>query len=205
MKKLLITHKNLKENQIKNIRFIRNYNIFKNTLLTQKKMQFPFIPISLGNKQSKTLITIVTNPFCGHCKKVHEVIDGILVNHDDSLLVQIILKVDFEHESEDNKKLFRSLYALNSNIDKTIFTEALKNWFEETNLQLWLEKYEIIVSSQFDGVIKSHFEWSVNNQINFTPTIFINGYQYPDVYERENLKYFINDLIEDQDFYHQHE
>jgi thiol-disulfide isomerase/thioredoxin len=205
LKKLLITHKNLKENQVKNIRFIRNYDIFKNTLLTQKKVQFPVIPILLGNKQSKTNITIVTNPFCGHCKKAHEILDEILENHNENVLVQIILKVDLEHESEDNIKLYRNLYALNSTIDKTIFTEALKNWFEETNLQLWLEKYEITVSSQFDEVIKSHFEWSVNNQINFTPAIFINRYQYPDVYDRDNLKYFINDLIEDEDFYHQHE
>ena len=44
-----------------------------------------------------------------------------------------------------------------------------------------------------------HYNWCVTNEFSFTPTIFVNGYEYPDSFERENLPNFIKELIEDFD------
>jgi len=32
--------------------------------------------------------------------------------------------------------------------------------------------------------------------LTFTPVFIINGYQFPDKYDREDIRYFINELIE---------
>lgn len=41
---------------------------------------------------------------------------------------------------------------------------------------------------------------NLENDIQFTPTILINNLQYPRMYDRKELIYFIRDLLEDEDF-----
>ena len=38
-----------------------------------------------------------------------------------------------------------------------------------------------------------------NAGLNFTPIFLINGYQFPDKYEREDIYYFMDELTEDDD------
>ncbi|GEN78227.1 hypothetical protein CHA01nite_39670 [Chryseobacterium hagamense] len=38
-----------------------------------------------------------------------------------------------------------------------------------------------------------------NAGLNFTPIILINGYQFPNKYDRYNIYYFIYELIEDEE------
>ena len=53
---------------------------------------------------------------------------------------------------------------------------------------------------KIDAVYGNVNTWGINNNFNYTPAVFINGYEYPIQYERENLIYYIDDLIEDTDF-----
>jgi thiol-disulfide isomerase/thioredoxin len=198
LKKILESQKNLKEFQFKANRFIRNYEIFKNNLFSKRKVFFPEIPIIIGNKESKTIITIISSPFCGHCKKAHDVLEQIVENHSDNLQVQIILKVDLKNQSEENKLFFRSLYKIHSLNDTAIFIKALKDWFNITDLPVWFSKYPLSINDSFDEIMQTHYNWCDRNSLNFTPAIFINGFEYPELYERENLEYFINELIEDE-------
>ena len=39
-------------------------------------------------------------------------------------------------------------------------------------------------------------KWCLDNQINFTPALLINGQEFPKEYERSDIGYFIEDLIE---------
>jgi len=197
LKKILKSQKHLKEFQFKANRFIRNYEIFKNNLLTKRKVSFPEIPIILGNKESKTIITIISSPFCGHCKKAHEILERIVEKHSENLQIQIILKFDLKSQTEENVLFFRSLYKIYSLNDIALFTKALGDWFNNTNLKIWFTKYDYAVSGDFDETMEKHYKWCDLNGFNFTPAIFINGYEYPELYERENLDYFINELVED--------
>lgn len=196
LKKLLTTQKELQEFQFKANRFIRNYEIFKNTLLSERKLEFPKIPIILGNKEANTVITLISSPFCGHCKEAHEILEEILSKFSKNLQVQIILKTTLKEGNDDKKKLFRSLYKMYSNNAK-MFTKALSEWYDNTNLNEWHKKYNLEVSDDFDEIMEMQSNWCLINEINYTPAIFINGYEYPKSYQRENLEYFINELIED--------
>ncbi|NJM80910.1 MAG: hypothetical protein HC854_17190 [Flavobacterium sp.] len=42
-----------------------------------------------------------------------------------------------------------------------------------------------------------------NNGLTFTPIFLINNYQFPDKYDREDIFYFIDDLLEDEEFFYQ--
>jgi hypothetical protein len=38
-----------------------------------------------------------------------------------------------------------------------------------------------------------------NAGLNFTPIILINGYQFPDKYDREDIYYFMDELTEEDE------
>lgn len=198
IKKKLTKQKKLEEFQFKANRFMRNFEVFKNNLIAKKKVLFPEeIPIKLGNKKSKTIITIISSPFCGHCKEAHEILERILKKHSEVIQIQILLKGNLKEESKENIKIFRTLYKVYSYNDNDMFVKSLRDWFEKKKSKDWFDKYNVSDDSDYDYIIDSHYEWSELNGFNFTPAIFVNGYEYPELYERENLEYFINDLIED--------
>ena len=157
----------------------------------------PQSPIILGNKDSNTIITIISNPFCGHCKDAHEIMDDILAKHHNDVQIQVILKTNLETENEESKKLFRSLIAIYKQDGETAFIKALKYWFDNKNIETWFDLFPVNTSTEFDAIINAQYKWCEENDYNFTPTIFVNGYEYPQTYDRKNLQFFISDLIED--------
>jgi len=197
LKKLLIKQKELKEFQLKAVRFERNYTIFKNSLFAKDKAQLPQGSIILGNKESKTKIIIISNPFCGHCKEAHEVIETILEKHHNDIQIHVILKTNLETENEEGKRLFRSLMSIYEKDGETAFAKALKNWFDNKNLPEWFSLFPVNTTTEFDAIFSAHNKWCEENDYNFTPAIFINGYEYPQMYDRKNLRFYINDLVED--------
>lgn len=197
LKSLLTSQKQLKEFRFKANRFIRNYENFKKALISEMKFEFPEIPLVLGNKDGNVIITLISSPFCGHCKETQKFLEEILRKYPQNLKLQIILKTNFKQENDENRKILTSLYEI-YNQDKENFRLALRDWYNKTNLKNWLNKYYINVNDKYDEILKVHNNWSTLNEINYTPAIFVNGYEYPKNYERENLEYFINELIEDE-------
>lgn len=198
LKQLLTKYKQLKETELKANRFFRNYESFKNNLLVSNKIDFPSIPLVLGNKDSKLVITIITSPFCGHCKKMHEVVNTILEKHQKNIQIQLIIKVSIENQNEEEKLFFRSLMSIYFDKGEVFFKEALHNWFENKNLKKWLNYYKLEISNavKIDSIYHKHNDWFIANNLTYTPALFINGYEYPKIYDRENLEFFISDLIE---------
>lgn len=198
LKKLLTKQKDLKEYQLKAIRFERNYDIFKNSLLANNKVQLPQSPLLFGNKESKTIITVISNLFCGHCKGAHEVIETILEKYHNDVQIQVILKTNLETETQESKKLLRSLMEIYEENGELAFVKALKNWFDNKNIQEWFSLFTVNTTTKFDTIFNNQYKWCEENNYNFTPAIFVNGFEYPNVYIRESLEFFINDLIEDE-------
>lgn len=197
LKKLLSTQKELREFQFKTNRFTRNYEIFKNTLIRERKVNFPEIPIILGNREANTIITLISSPFCKYCKVTHQILDEILKKYSKNLQVHIILKSDLKQGSDESIKLFRILYKIYSFNNTKMFVKAIKEWYDDTNLKNWLTKYNLDVTENFDETMNLHNDWCKKNKISYTPAIFINGYEYPKLYERDNLEYYVAELIED--------
>ena len=53
------------------------------------------------------------------------------------------------------------------------------------------ENYE-----KYDSTLDSQSQWCRVNNVNFTPHILIEGKAFPKEYERQDLKLFMDDLIE---------
>jgi glutaredoxin/uncharacterized membrane protein len=201
LKKLLTKQKELKEFQMKSNRFMRNYTNFKTVLKSKEKTELVHTPIILGNPESKTQITIITNPFCGHCKGAHEILNKILEKHSQDLQIKVIIKTDLSNENDENKLFYQNIMGIYLDKGSVVLSEALHHWFEAKNVKNWLRIYqkEGINELKIDAIYNMHYNWCVTNEFSFTPTIFVNGYEYPDSFERENLPNFIKELIEDFD------
>ena len=80
IKQFFLEFKKIKEEYIKSSRFSKNYHIFKNLLLESNAVSFKKENIILGNPNSQKKLTIITNPFCGHCEEAHRIIKNIFIN-----------------------------------------------------------------------------------------------------------------------------
>ncbi|GGG12577.1 hypothetical protein GCM10011344_11590 [Dokdonia pacifica] len=202
LKKMLSKQKKLKEFQIKTNRLLRNYSVFKNTLVITPKVTIPQnIGMILGNPKSNTHITIITNPFCGHCKEVHEIVNTILDKYRDQIQVKILFKTALELDNEETKRFFRILMTLYLENGEKVFTNALHDFFKSKDVKAWNQVYQIDTNNKaVDDIYDSMNHWCLENQINYTPEIYINGFKYPSEYEKEYLAFYINDLIEDVNF-----
>lgn len=198
---LFTQNQELKKSNIKNQRFKRDYNRFKRELLENEKIEFTdnetFL---LGNKHSKFHISIVSNPYCEFCKGSHKILENILEKYSDQLSVQIRFNYSPSHITDEKYTRllsnFVNIYTYKSEYE---FLKAIKAWFknhEENDI----EKY--ITTNKFEdlsNIIQMTNENYVSG-ITFTPVFIVNGYKFPDKYEREDILLFIEDLLEDNDF-----
>lgn len=64
-----------------------------------------------------------------------------------------------------------------------------------------IRKFNLFGSSnnvlQYRNVLLKEKIWCVENQINFTPALLVNGLVYPKEYKNEDLLFFVDDLFED--------
>lgn len=201
LKKNLILQKDLKEFQSTGNRFMRNYEIFKSVLLSNDKIELAFSPVILGNKESNIEITIITSPFCGYCKDAHDILEKILIATKRKIKVKILINANIDSLDVEKKIFFRRLMSIYIEKGESLFLEALHSWFTNKNLKEWIEKYtSIFDEDKIDSIYRFQNQWCATNKSHLTPDIFINGYRYPKTYKREDLEFFINDLIEDDFF-----
>jgi len=199
IKPLLLNIKNLKEENIKNLRFKRNYSIFKNNLEKEEQQFFEHTNLVLGNSNSSLKISIVTSPLCEYCKEAHEILHKILKNNHKNLSISVRFNYSDKFD-ENTQKLFFRLIEIHQEKGDFAFSDALQNWFENKNINQWLSKYgEPTNNEQIKTQLQAISQENVSKSLNFTPNIFINQYKFPNLYERNDLGYFINDLIEDEE------
>lgn len=204
LKKLLTNQKELKEFQIKGTRFMRNYEIFKNTLLVSDKTNYQSLSsgnVIVGNENAPLKITLVTNPFCGYCKEAHAIIEEILKKHKDSLCVDFRFNFNVEDCNDQFEKVHQKLIQIYFDNGQETFLKALHLWFEKRDeSQLIVSEKSTITHGKISKILQEQYLMNQVNKISFTPAIIINQYQFPKMYDRTELVYFINDLVEDEDF-----
>ena len=199
--KPLLKHSNeLEKLEVDHIKFKRNFKLF-DTLLngSERVSNIGTIPGELvfGNENAPLKIVLVTSPFCGFCKKAHSDIDKLLSVAGKNLSVTI----RFNSRSLDNDD---SVYRIASQLLYTYQTKgkaatllALKETFSETvDLQNWMEQHDVKDSETSRFILQQQQEWCSANGINFTPAVYLNDKSYPSEYDRTDLQYFIDDLVD---------
>jgi len=204
LKKLLTRQKELKEFQLKGIRFMRNYEVFKNTLLATTPIENSSIfsqGILLGNTAASLKIVVVTSPFCGFCAEAHTIIEDILEKHPEEVCFYINFNFNSEQDDEKSKKVYQQLVAIYYSQGQEVFMKTLHNWFEDKDEN---KLSGITIDGQnelkINEILNEQFRWNQKNDFTYTPAILINQYVFPKQYDRKELIHFINDLSDDEDF-----
>ena len=118
----------------------------------------------------------------------------LLLQKNSNISVRYILSSFSESLTTTNKYLIAACLADNSKIEQ-IFTdwfekgrELRDDYFKEMNLDM--ENSKIGIEFQ------KHEAWRNKTQLRATPTVLINGYQLPENYMVEDLRYFTAFTIE---------
>jgi len=150
--------------------------------------------IRFGNSNCPLRLTILSNPYCNPCSRMHKRIETLLQKMNNNVNVQYVLSSFNESLNSTNKYLIAACLANNNNVVQ-IFTD----WFEKgkelrddyfKNMNLDMENPKIEIEFQ------RHEAWRNKTQLRATPTVLLNGYQLPENYKVEDLRYFTELNIE---------
>jgi protein-disulfide isomerase len=168
-----------------------NEEVFK-TLLTQQpayEVNQADSQILFGNPKAQLQITILTNPFCNPCAKMHKRIENFLKETKENVCIQYIFS-SFQPDLD-----FANKYLITACLEKdpSTFRQIIGDWFEKgkplkedffKDLQLDMSNPDIETEFQ------RHEAWKEKTQLRATPTILVSGYKLPDNYKIEDLRYF---------------
>lgn len=190
----------LQKSNAKNLRFKRNYELFKRELLEKEKVTFSDNEtFFVGNKDAKLHLSIVSNPYCGFCKDAHKIVENLITKYPNDISVQMRFNYSPDKQNEKFTNLISDFMYTYRNKPSMEFLHLIEYWFETKDENKVRQKTGTS-SAQED--LSSLVEMSAENRnagLNFTPIILINGYQFPDKYDREDIYYFIDELSEDEE------
>jgi uncharacterized membrane protein/thiol-disulfide isomerase/thioredoxin len=174
-------------------KFKYNTGLFNKMLNEQPKCTLPDEEwsIVLGNVEANNIITMVTNPYCSPCAKTHRLLDELL---EQNANVQARIVFTANNEDHDIKTpVSRHLMALNNSADKALVRQALNDWYgqKQKNYEAWAKVYPAeLQETEFYKIDRQH-EWCKKAEVTATPTLALNGYRLPDLYQLTDLKYML--------------
>ncbi|WP_293299339.1 vitamin K epoxide reductase family protein [Pedobacter sp. UBA4863] len=182
---------NLLKRQLKKFKY--NSELFGHALTKQPRYAVPneLAPITLGDPAAQTIITMVSNPFCGPCAKAHETLDKWLKTRKDIQLKIVFTTAD--HDDDQRTKVARHITALNLTNNVALVEKALNQWYaqREKKYDEWAKHYPVNIGEEVSKTTKKQKQWCQMTEITFTPTILVNGYKIPEPYRLEDIPYLI--------------
>jgi len=144
--------------------------------------------ILLGNPESEILITILTNPHCNPCARMHTRVEKLLQDTNNAICVQYIFS-SFNEELESSARFLTAAYFAYP-LEKV--REIYDEWFQEGNRKReeFFQQYDCKQNEETEKEFLQHGKWKETTQLRATPTVLINGYALPSNYKIEDLKYF---------------
>ena len=186
---------NLTKNLIPALKVVRDFSTFSKALKTSGKLHLPSEKITLGYENAPLKISCLTNPFCGGCHEVHSALNSLQKKYPDFIRLYIFLKTDFSLETPETILFFKTLYSIYFNNGAEQFTNALNRWYVLNNQKLWFKEFgNTSIDNNSTVYFDSINKWANTNNLIYTPIIFINESIYPEKYDINHLKFFIEDL-----------
>ena len=174
-----------------------NEDVFRTLLVQQPHYEVSKddSQIFFGNPDAQLKVSILTNPFCDPCAKMHKRVEKFLQDTNRKACVQYLFS-SFKPDLDYANKYLIGVYLEK---DHKEFEQIIGNWFEKgktlkeklfENLQLDMTNPEI------EAEFQKHEAWKVKTQLRATPMILVNGYKLSDNYKIEDLRYFTTFKVE---------
>lgn len=190
------TEVNQLKNQNKTLnRFKYNIKNFNQILKSEPKKEISnhISPVVLGNMEADNELVVVTNPYCGPCKTAHNYIDYYLErpNMFENIKFTILFVVGSDKSSKKYKVAQKTIQAFLENSEKG--NRVINQWYQDKDFEEWMKNFEFDEKyiDLADDFLEKHQGWAIQNQVNFTPTVFFNGYELPQEFTIQDLKFFL--------------
>jgi uncharacterized membrane protein len=203
LKSLIISSIEAREVKIKHSSFKNNYEIFKTLFKRNSSLNMEIArskELVFGCEDSEKLleIVVITNPLCGHCKGTHEAVEPFLINNTKGIQVRIRFNMTPDDPNDLSAKMASSLLNIYHSRDRFTAIKALNEAYSEMTPEKWLTKWgDYKLKNEWMEELGIERKWCLDNQINFTPEILVNGRPFPKEYDRSDLKNFTGELIEE--------
>ncbi len=202
LRRLFIVEQAAKNLKIEHYRFKRNFDLFKAVVDKKPSLDITIHEIQeneiiLGNSNAPLTALLITSPGCIHCKAAHTDLENILRKNPDK--IKVIIRFSVYSEDKENmayRVAARMLQLYTLEPDERVEEALHEIYTENADLEAWLVKWGGDITGAYDGILKIQQKWCHGNGINFTPTLYIQGKEFPSEYERTDLSFFIEDLVE---------
>lgn len=145
--------------------------------------------ILFGNKDAKNIITILTNPHCNPCAIMHKRVEAFANETGDKVCIQYIFSA-FNRELEISNKFLIAAYLNKADND---IAKIYDEWYSSTKniSNNYIKKFNFnLESREIEEEFEKHQAWIAKANLHATPIILFNGYEIPNIYQIEDLKYF---------------
>lgn len=174
-----------------------NPDVFDALLKKQKAMQTSTngMGIQLGAVDAPNMLVKVCNPYCGPCIQAHPKIEKLLEENENINVKIIFMAPDYPGELV-HKTISHILATTKIVKDSQKINQVLDDWYlaEKKDYNVFAEKYPLNGEIEKTSTLVSDMNlWCINNNIDYTPTIFFNGHELPKEYDIEDVQYFLRE------------
>ena len=147
--------------------------------------------IIFGNPNAKIRLTILSNPHCNPCARMHKRVERLLSMKEKEICVQYIFS-SFNETLEDSSRYLIYCYISN-HIDEAL--RKLASWYAKDKFdyeRILKNNVEHLHTEEIENEMEKHRNWRNRTSITATPTILVNGHILPKEYEVEDLVMIAN-------------
>lgn len=200
IKPIIETKYKLENSNVKLNKFKRNYALFQFLSKEIREVEdFKTLKgVTFGTENATVKLTLILSPSCGHCHTAFKEAYELFQTYTEKIYLNILFNVNPENKDNPYKTVVETLLALQEQNPQAA-QKAILDWhINQLELENWKRKWTaehkaIFVNEQ----IQNQYYWCLNNDFNYTPVKIINERQFPEAYEINELKYFLNDFQEE--------
>ena len=151
----------------------------------------------IGKSEAPVLITVTCNPYCVPCAEAHKKLHYLLEKFEGKLKLKLRFVFDIKNE---NDKRFIAIKSILQRAHEASNNEEIKvmllDWFELMDIDKWNKKWPSNLNTDVKELMQLHSKWVENNNITFTPTIFLNKNKFPTKYNLNDLEIILPGYLE---------
>jgi len=167
-------------------------DIFNLTLADQPQAPAGWqnLGIHKGSPNAENVILKVCSPSCYHCSKAHEVLNDVLSANEN---VKLITIYSVTNEEQDNRRFpVKHFLALAEQENGIQAQAAMDYWYlnEDRNYDTLKTNFPVsedLLKKQTYKIDQMR-EWCKTAEIEYTPTVFVNGKKLPGTFNLSDLK-----------------
>ena len=189
------------ENSLKELKkFKRNYSVlnFLSKRVPNTKGFDDLRGLNFGNRNGAVKLSVIISPSCEHCHNTFQEAFDLVLKFPDRIYLKVLFNINPENTDNPYKVVVERLLTINRSTPGKI-VEAISDWhIKKMGLKKWLKKWNgESVSMMINQEIQKQYEWCSKNNFNYTPVKIVNEKLFPSEYELNELKYFLNDYVDE--------